>query len=383
MHRIIRSIALLGVMSIAAAPAAAQQFEILHAFAAPADGVTPIQPYAPSAPPIDGPDGAMYGTTVAGGVFDRGTVYRLTASGLTVVHHFFGLDGAHPIGTLRLGPDGLLYGTTYDGGVQNRGTVFRMSPAGAFQTLHSFTAAEGRNPTAGLIRGTDGNYWGTTLRGGSADTGTVFKISPTGAFTQMHSFVFELFTENTMVYPYAGLIQAQDGNFYGTTYGYTGVFGGTVFRMTPAGTVTRLHVFSGSIGVGGTVEGPKIYAGLVEGSDGQMYGGACCGGGGGFMSEADRPQIFRIGTDSFATLREMSGVFSALTEGADHAFYGATMDGLLFRIESNGSFAEIKTLTDVEGVFPSGVRTGGDWIIGSAYGGGPAGGGVIFRFKRE
>jgi hypothetical protein len=79
----------------------------------------------------------------------------------------------------------------------------------------------------------------------------------------------------------------------------------------------------------------------------------------------------------------MDGIFSALTEGSDFAFYGATSAGVLFRIESDGTFAELKTMTELDGVFPSGVRTAGEWIVGSAYGGGPGNGGVIFRFRRD
>jgi len=92
------------------------------------------------------------------------------------------------------------------------------------------------------------------------------------------------------------------------------------------------------------------------------------------------------------TVRAMEGVYSGITEGSDQAFYGVTLPGdaantantgSLFRLERDGSFTPLKTLTELDGVFPSGVRTAGDWIIGSAYAGGPAGGGVIFRFRRD
>jgi hypothetical protein len=84
-------------------------------------------------------------------------------------------------------------------------------------------------------------------------------------------------------------------------------------------------------------------------------------------------------------LRDLNGrgVFAALTEGGDQALYGATLDDVLFRLETNGDFTELKTLAGLDGLFVSGLRTAGDWIMGSAYAGDPAGGGVIFRFKRD
>lgn len=340
----------------------------------------PVRPYAPSAPPIDGPDGALYGTTIAGGLFNRGAVYRLSASGVTVLHHFFGLDGAYPAGPLVLGPDGLLYGTTYQGGVQDRGTVFRMSPTGAFQTLHAFTTTEGRHPTSGLIRASDGQYWGTTLQGGPGDTGSAFRISPAGGFTTMAWF------GSDMQYPYAGLIQAQDGNFYGTTDSAGVSFlGGTIFQLTPAGTLTRLHVFSGPF----FGSAPRIRAPLIEASDGQLYGGACCGGTlSGGPDPGDPPQVFRSSLSGVvSTVRAMDGISSAIAEGADLALYGAAFGPdnttTLFRLERAGAFSELKTLTEADGLFPSGVRRAGEWIMGTTYAGGPGNGGVVYRVKRD
>jgi uncharacterized repeat protein (TIGR03803 family) len=348
---------------------------------------TPLLPYAPSAPPIEGPDGALYGTTIAGGIFNRGTVYRLSSSGFTVLYNFMGLDGSHPVGKLVLGSDGKFYGTTHGGGASSAdaGTIFRISPSGVHETLHTFLIFNGRNPTAGLVRAADGTFWGTTLRGGSADTGTIFTISPTGAFTLVHAFVFNA-TGDTMVFPYAGLIQAQDGNFYGTTYGFTDLWGGTVFRVTPQGAVTMLRQFVGFFDIfnpGGRVPGPKVYAGLIEHRNGQLYGGSCCGGS---IQGGDRTQVFQVDASGAVTmLRDLNGrgVFAALTEGGDQALYGATLDDVLFRLETNGDFTELKTLAGLDGLFVSGLRTAGDWIMGSAYAGGPAGGGVIFRFKHD
>ena len=107
--------------------------------------------------------------------------------------------------------------------------MFKITPAGAETVLYSFTNAgvDGANPFAGLIQASDGNFYGTTEFGGTSGYGTVFKITPAGAETVLYSFT------NAGVdggYPQAGLIQGSDGNLYGTTFfGGTGSVG-TVFR---------------------------------------------------------------------------------------------------------------------------------------------------------
>jgi len=335
----------------------------------------PILPYAPSAPPVEGPDGALYGTTVAGGVFNVGTFYRLTSSGLTVLHHFSGIGGARPLGKLVLGPDGKFYGTTYDGGgPANRGTIFRISTTGSLETLHTFSTLNGRNPTSGLILASDGSFWGTTLRGGTTDTGTVFKISAGGTFTQMMTFPYLPSVGATTIHPYSGLIEARDGNFYGLANGAPGLVGTTLYRVSVSGGLTRLALLGSSLNAG------HVPSNLIEGSDGQLYGGVLLS----FFEEHARPAVFRSSlAGAVTTVREMQSAVTALTEGSDHALYGATTAGVLFRLETNGSFTELKALTPLDGVVPSGVRTAGDWIMGSAYGGGPGNGGVIFRFRRD
>src|SRR6266571_1076014 len=103
----------------------------------------------------------------------------------------------------------------------------------------------GTNPYAGLIQASDGNFYGTTLYGGASGYGTVFKVDAAGTLTTLHSF-----NQSDGANPYAGLIQASDGTFYGTT-SQGGVSGyGTVFKIDAAGTLTTLHSFTGNDGAG-------------------------------------------------------------------------------------------------------------------------------------
>jgi uncharacterized repeat protein (TIGR03803 family) len=135
--------------------------------------------------------------------------------------------------------DGNFYGTTQ----ASDGTIFKITPGGTLTTqftLDGLQKNSGESPEAGLIQGIDGNFYGTTSAGGANGDGTVFKITPSGTLTTLHSF------DGTDGFsPIAGLIQGTDGNFYGTTqYGgansCTDVGGavyscGTIFKITPSG----------------------------------------------------------------------------------------------------------------------------------------------------
>jgi uncharacterized repeat protein (TIGR03803 family) len=187
----------------------------------------------------------------------------------TVLYSFGSLgDGANPYAGLVQGSDGNFYGTTYLGGASNGGTVFRITPAGVETVLYSFgSAGDGTNPFAGLIQSSDGNFYGTTLKGGAHNVGTVFRITPAGVETVLHSF---LAAPGDGINLFAGLIEGSDGNFYGTTYGGGAMGGGTVFRITPAGMETVLYSFAAL--------GPPPDGGLIEGNDGNFYGTTYLGG---------------------------------------------------------------------------------------------------------
>ena len=135
------------------------------------------------------------------------------------------------------GSDGNFYGTTgIRCGVNEVGTVFKMTPSGILTTLYSFDGlGDGGYPWAGLVQGNDSNFYGTTEQGGvnGPDPGTVFKITPSGTLTTLHSFFFI-----DGWHPLAGLVQGSDGNFYGTTVDGGQYEFGNVFKITPSGTLT-------------------------------------------------------------------------------------------------------------------------------------------------
>ncbi len=168
---------------------------------------------------------------------------RLARTVLTSLHDFNGSDGSDPVHVyLVQGVDGNFYGTTLQGGAHSHGTVFKMAPNGTLTTLFSFGngGTDPQGPSAGLVLGNDGNFYGTTRGGGGTNAvGTVYKITPAGTITFLHSFT----SATDGGGPEDGLIQATDGNFYGTTIRGGAHDGGTVFKMTPSGTVTVLYNF--------------------------------------------------------------------------------------------------------------------------------------------
>ena len=180
--------------------------------------------------------GNLYGTTVIGGIYSVGTVYKLTRSGsLTVLHSFAGPDGANPTAVLVRDKAGNLYGTTGDGGAYNMGTVFEIRRNGAEKVLYSFAggSSDGSYPRAGVKRDAKGNLYGTTYSGGAANEGTVFKVTPSGVESILHSFT----DSPDGAYPVNTVTVGAKGNIYGMTFwgGDTACSNGCgiVFKLTP------------------------------------------------------------------------------------------------------------------------------------------------------
>jgi uncharacterized repeat protein (TIGR03803 family) len=332
---------------------------------------------APRAALVQATDGNFYGTTVEGGAMGDGTVFKITPSGaVTTLHSFDGTDGFSPEGALVQATNGNFYGTTAFGGANGKGTVFEITPSGTLTTLASFNGTDGQSPEAALIQATDGNFYGTTSRGGAnklcpprrtLTCGTVFEITPSGTLTTLASF-----GEEGGSVPFSPLIQATDGNFYGTTPS-------TVFKVTPSGTLTTLAFVSSS------------YAGLVQATDGNFYGtteyggNAACDGGCG--------TVFKVtpsGTlTTLLSFTNSANPVAALIQATDGNLYGTTGVGgtnndcggsapgpigcgMVFKVTLSGTLSTLFSFDSSDGAGPQAAllqATNGEFYGTTAVGG--------------
>jgi len=356
---------ILVVMSGALAMPAAAQFRSVASFNG-TDGS-----YPQYGPLVQGRDGNYYGTTAGGGAYGYGEVFKVTAAGaVTTIYSFCPqsgncIDGEGPVAGLVLGTDGNFYGTTLFGGDMNGcgfpygcGTVFKLTPKGVLTTLYTFeTSSGGDGPMSGLVEGNNGNFYGTTnYEGGD---GMIFKITPKGVLTALHTF-----EEVDGMLPFGGLTLGTDGNFYGTTsLGGTSTACndgcGTVFKMTPAGKLTTLHSFS-------VTDGANPIGGLVQASNGNFYGTTAAGGANEAMScgQDSNPgcgTVFEITPQGKLTTlhsfcSEMNCAdgydpYGTLVQGTDSNLYGTTTVGglccgMIFMVSPGGTFAPVYSLCD-------------------------------------
>lgn len=345
----------------------------------------------PLAALIQGTDGNFYGTTGSGGANLAGTVFKVTPNGeITSLYSFCSFtscaDGLLPYAGLALGTDGNLYGTTNEGGAYSYGTVFKVTAAGQLTTLHSFDGIDGQYPQAGLVQATNGKFYGATGNGGSNSGGTIFEITPAGTLATLYNFCAQRRCLDGSL-PKGTLIQATDGNLYGTTYegGSNGY--GTVFKISPAGQLTTLHSFA--------LDANGFYpdAGLIQASNGLFYGTTQAG------NSASEGTVFEIdSTGNFSSLYSFCTEGgcpdgrtpqAALIQANDGNLYGTTWyggansgTGTIFEITLAGQLTTLHSFDGTDGVNPNGLLQSTNGILyGTTAGGGNGGGGTIFSLS--
>jgi uncharacterized repeat protein (TIGR03803 family) len=327
------------------------------------------------------------------------TAVALSAQTFTTLHNFDGADGGKPYAAPIQATNGDLYGTTSQGGAHGNGTIFKITPGGALTTLDSFDGTDGADPYVGLVQGTDGNFYGTTFYGGANSCGgigcgTVFKITPGGTLTTLLSF-----DSTDGANPYAGLVLAPNGNFYGTTEFGGAYSGGTVFKITPSGTLTTLYNFCSQDG-NSCRDGTYVQAGLVQGTDGNIYGTTVFGGkanscvGFGYLGCGT---VFKITPGGTLTILhdfdKTDGNYPAgtLVQGADGDFYGTTLGGgancvpygcgTVFKITPKGTLTTLHSFDGTDGIEPEAglVQATNGNFYGTTSWGGTNPGGTIFK----
>jgi|HubBroStandDraft_6_1064221.scaffolds.fasta_scaffold71993_2 uncharacterized repeat protein (TIGR03803 family) len=290
---------------------------------------------------VQGVNGNFYGTTSGDGTNYYGTIFEVTPAGHLIILYSFCsqpncTDGASPASGLAQAGNGNFYGTTSIRGANDEGTVFEITAAGRLTTLYSFCSqtncTDGATPSAGLVQASNGNFYGTTLVGGTNAAGTVFEISPAGKLTTLYSFCSKPSCADGER-PQAGLVQAENGKLYGTTY-TGGVHGaGTIFEVVPAGGLTTVYNFCSRPNC---TDGAYPASGVVQATNGKLYGtttvgGVNCLGSGGCGT------IFEVAPTGKVTTRysfcskpncsdgQIPG--SGLVQATDGNLYGTTANG--------------------------------------------------------
>jgi uncharacterized repeat protein (TIGR03803 family) len=316
------------------------------------------------------------------------TAIAIPAQTLTALHNFDGADGSYPFGPL-VKSNGNFYGTTYYGGnSSNGGTVFKMTPTGALKTLYDFCSqagcTDGETPSA-LIKGTDGNFYGTTSGGGANGYGTFFRITPSGALTVVYNFTIN------DVYP-SQVIQATNGDFYGTNANGAG----RVFEITPTGTLTNLYSFCT---LSGCADGRAPVAGVIQGKDGNFYGTTEEGGTTNTDCPSGCGTVFQMTpSGTLTTLHSFdytdgAQIEAPLVQARNGNFYGTAFGGgtgtwgTVFEVTSGGTFTTLFNFPVLAGApggeFPSGAliqgSNGNFFGITSDGGEGSEDGGTVFE----
>jgi uncharacterized repeat protein (TIGR03803 family) len=365
------------VVLAGALTASAQTYSVLYTF-----DTNPGDIYEPASPGaiVQGRDGNLHGVAVNGGS-GNGGAYKLTTGGIeTTIVDFTSLQAAANSG-LTLATDGNFYGSSATGGSNGLGSIYQVSAAGVLTTLYSFAGpSDGALPVGPLIQASDGALYGVTQGETGFYPSTLFKITTAGVLTTLHTF--NAATEGTPAAG-AGLIQGSDGNLYGCNTGGSSGFG-TIFKSTTAGAVTVLHNLQNS-------DGSTPQYSLLQGTDGLLYGTTVNGGANGAGA------VFKVTTSGTLTVlhnfnytTDGNPPGSSLVQATDGNFYGmahgagAFNAGTIYEITSGGAYTVVSNL-DTSGVWPAtpllqhtnGVLYGGTFYTTGI----SAGVGVIYSFN--
>ncbi|HUD49183.1 MAG TPA: choice-of-anchor tandem repeat GloVer-containing protein [Candidatus Baltobacteraceae bacterium] len=288
-------------------------------------------------------------------------------AGVSVINlHSFDvfLSGEVPYSSLVQGSNGLFYGTTFQGGSANAGVIFEVASNGAVNTLYTFTnGVDGCFPQAGLLLANDGNFYGTSVEGGTNGTGALFRITPAGVFNSLYSFTAapKSYENPDGAYPAGSLLQASDGNLYGTASTGGANASGTLFKITLGGSFQLVYAFSALGTNGANSEGSDPEAPLIQGADGNLYGTAYAGGANGygtvFAYNLSHSQISSL--HSFQNAADGANPMAPVAQGTNGDFFGTTSqggsdtNGALFKITSEGAFTPLYSFTNgIDGANP-------------------------------
>ena len=257
-------------------------------------------------------------------------------------------------------------------------------PGQTVTTLASFDSTNGANPSSALIQGIDGNLYGVVPSGGVNNAGTIFKITPSGSLSTVHQFCSKANCADGSG-PLASLVLANDGNYYGTTAEGGANQNGTVFKLTPAGKLATLYSFC-SLSPN-CADGTLPEGGVIQGANGNLYGTTAGGGTDGFGTIFEITLAGKLTTLYSFCSGSNCGEFpqAPLVQAANGELYGMTPGGgsgdwgVIFEITPNGKEATLYTFGS-DGLNPrSGlIQASNGLLYGSTLIGGLGGDGMLF-----
>lgn len=294
------------------------------------NGANGWEPYASV---VQATDGNFYGAATNGIYGGGGNMFRMTPSGkITSIYKFCSqpgcADGAQERSAPVVGSDGNLYGvTTAGGGPSGRsgGTVFQMTLDGKYTVLYSFCSwsncADGATPN-GIILGRDGNFYGTTVYGGvnNDGPGVIFKVTPAGTYTRLYAFCTEANCADGEK-PFFPPVQGKDGNFYGVATSGGTLSGGVIYKLTSSGTYSVLYNFPTS-----SPDGAYPWA-IAQDVDGNFVGTADGGTSGYGVVFKITPSGHYTVLHNFAPNENLGPPATPLTLGSDGNLYGTFVGG--------------------------------------------------------
>ncbi|HEX3666122.1 MAG TPA: choice-of-anchor tandem repeat GloVer-containing protein [Rhizomicrobium sp.] len=352
-------------------------YQVLYNFAGGAgDGQSPTAEVT-----LDS-SGNIYGTTEGGGANGTGVLFKLTSGGSESILHSFGGsgDGTSPDGAVNIDSSGNIFGTTDYGGSGDNGTIWELAANGTYSVLHSFASNEGNFVRGRMLEGKKGNFFGTALFGGVNGDGTVFEYA-NGTLTILHAF-----NGNDGEFPEHGLATDGKGNAYGATAFGGADDNGTLYKIASDGTFSTLYNFTGG------ADGGFIYGAVAADVQGNVYGNTASGGAFGFGT------VFKLSPNgTLTTLYSFTGgtdggspegdmllagnyLFSTATSGGDPSC-GC---GGVYQIARGGAEKMLQAFTPSGGDgYSAGVTASGKLLYGTTAGGGTNGDGVVFSLKNK
>ncbi|HXB44360.1 MAG TPA: choice-of-anchor tandem repeat GloVer-containing protein, partial [Puia sp.] len=334
---------------------------------------------------IQASDGNLYGMTNAGGNNGYGGIFTWNPTSLTyvILYNFDYTHGANPYGSLVQGSDGNIYGTASSGGTNGAGVIFSWNPtASTYTVLYNFDNTTGASPLSSLIQASDGNLYGMAYDGGANGYGVFFSWSPTAStYTDLYNF------DNTNgANPYGGLVQASDGNLYGmTTLGGSG--NGVIFSWNLTGSsYTLLENFASN------KAGDFPSGSLLKATDGNLYGMTNEGGANGYgviFSWNPSSSIYQV-IFNFDNAKGGNPINNGLIQAKDGSFYGMAASGgsngygVIFSWNpSTSTYTVLYNFDNTHGGYPYGslIQASDGNLYGTATDGGTSGYGVIFSWN--